>query len=198
MTQNNSKKIIAITGGMGSGKTVALKTIEALGYPVFSCDETTAELYKKRWVLKKIKSIFPSAVTGKLILKANKKEIAAAAFSDEEKYQSLITYFTPLIFNETMKKARKEKNTVFVEVPLLFELGYQKYFDEVFVIKRALKERIESIKKRSNLTEKEIRERIEKQFDYDGADLSGYRIINNDGTINQLKEQLKKAIEKSI
>lgn len=193
MTQN---KKIAITGGIGSGKSTALSIVKSLGYPVLSCDEITEELYTKRWVLKEIKKIFPNAVTGKIILKADKKAIAAAAFSDKEKYKKLTEYFSPLIFSETMKKAEKTEGVIFVEVPLLFELGYQKRFDKVFVIKRELVKRIESVKARSDMTEEEVVARINKQFDYQNADLTDYTVIDNNGDKKDLEESIKREIEK--
>ena len=75
-------------------------------------------------------------------------------------------------------------------MPLLFECGYEKYFDKVIVITRPLKDRIESVKQRSNLTEEQIKARINKQTDYDSKDLSLYHVIVNDGDENALKDKV--------
>ena len=83
-----------------------------------------------------------------------------------------------------------------MEVPLLFEYSLQSEFDEVLVITRPLNERIESVKKRSGLTEAEIRARIARQFDYSAARLSDYIVIENDGTKERLKEKLLSAVNK--
>ncbi|MDE6850387.1 MAG: dephospho-CoA kinase, partial [Clostridia bacterium] len=42
MKQSNIK--IAVTGGIGSGKTTVCNLIKKKGYPVFSCDEVYSEL----------------------------------------------------------------------------------------------------------------------------------------------------------
>ena len=52
-------KKIAITGSIACGKTTLLNELTKHGFPVFNCDSTIAELYKKPEVLEKIKEVFP-------------------------------------------------------------------------------------------------------------------------------------------
>ena len=69
-------------------------------------------------------------------------------------------------------------------------------FDGVIVITRSKSERIKSVMARSNLTEKEVLERISNQFDYDNADLKNYTVIENESGIEELKTKLLSSIEK--
>ncbi len=193
MTQN---KLIAVTGGIGSGKSTALGIIEKMGHSVISCDQITKELYGKRWVLKEIKKLFPYAVTGKIFLKVNKVKVAQQAFTDSDKYARLTGYLTPLIFAEAIKKASKLRGNVFVEVPLLFELNYHNKFEKIIVITRKLEDRISSVMARSNLSREQVLDRINKQVDYSKLDLTNYITVNNDGGEAELTEKLKKEIEK--
>ena len=172
-------KLIAVTGGIGSGKTTALNALKNAGYGVVSCDETTKELYKKRRTKKCLKKLFPSAVSGKIFLTIDKKELSKIVFLDKNENKKLTDYTTPLIFKKTIKKARKKRGKVFVEVPLLFEKGYEKEFDEIIVILRDKTERIESVISRSNLTKVEVEKRIESQIDYDSLDLSKVKTVKN-------------------
>ena len=174
-------KLIAITGGIGSGKTYALNVLKMAGYNVLSADQITFDLYQKRSVKKLLKKMFPTAVTGKCKLTVDKKEIADIAFSNKVKYEELTSTVTPLVLKEIKKRTKRLKGLVFVEVPLLFERGYQNEFDFVLVITRPLEERIESVKTRSKLNEKEILARVNAQVDYDKLDLSNYTVIENDG-----------------
>ena len=73
---------------------------------------------------------------------------------------------------------------------MLFEYGYQDRFDEIIVITRPKKERIESVKTRSKLTEEQVLERINNQIDYENTDLSKYTILVNDGDQNTLNEKI--------
>ncbi len=187
-------KRIAITGGIGSGKSLALSTLKEMGYNTLSSDQIVSDLYKKRKVKKMIREYFPTAVTGKLKLTLNRAELAKVAFSTSQNHQLLTLLITPLVMEKIAKLTQNKKGLYFVEVPLLFECEYQTNFDGVWVITRPLKDRIESVKLRSNLSEEQILERIRKQVNYDTLDLSSYTVLQNNGD----KENLKKIIAKKL
>lgn len=190
-----SKKIIAVTGGIGSGKTLALNILRQAGYKADSCDEITAELYGKRKVKEEIGKIFPSAISGNIRLRVNKKEIAKCAFSDKDKRERLNAFLHPLIVDTAIKRAKRGAGDLsFVEVPLLFESETEKLFDGVLIVMRDRKSRIESVKIRSDLSEQEVLERINAQIDYDRKDFSDYSIIYNDGD----KEKFRKSVLEAV
>ena len=188
--QNSMKKIIAITGGIGSGKSCTLKILSENGFNTISCDQVVSFLYKKHGVKKILKRIFPTAVSGKLLLKIDRKKISSLAFNDDALHSALTNAITPLVLKEVLKRAKTINGNVFVEVPLLFECGYQDKFDKVLIIYRDKNSRIESVKSRSNLSEQEILARMAKQFDYDNNDLTSFTLINNDQTLTELKEKV--------
>ena len=191
-----SKKIIAITGGIGSGKSLAAKFLREAGYKVVSCDEITAELYKKRRVKKGIGKIFPSAVSGKIIYRIDKKIVSNEVFSDDEKRNRLNSYLHPLIIGKALKKAKSGKGDIaFVEIPLLFESESEGLFDGVIVILRDKDKRIEAVKKRAGISGEDVIKRIEKQFDYEAADLKDYVVINNGEGKDALREKILKAVK---
>lgn len=186
----NNYKLIAITGGIGSGKSFALNVISKAGYTTLSSDQIVADLYKKRVVKKKIKKLFPDCVNGGLSLKIDKKRLSERVFNNQEDRIALQNAVTPLVLDQILREHKKNKGHVFAEVPLLFECSYQKYFDGVIVLLRDQKERIESVKKRS-LSEEQILLRIKSQVDYDKMDLSPYQVIVNTGDDEFEKEVLK-------
>ncbi len=188
-------KRIAITGGIGSGKSLVLSTLSELGFNTLSSDKIVADLYKTRKVKKMIREYFPTAVTGKLNLKIDKVELAKVAFATSESHQLLTLLITPLVMEKINKLTQNKKGLFFVEVPLLFECEYQTNFDEVWVITRPLKDRIESVKVRSKLTEEQILERIRKQVNYDTLDLSTYTVIENSGDKNKLIATIKRKLK---
>lgn len=189
------KKLIAVTGGIGSGKSTVTEIINCLGYPTISCDIVTQKLYKNQRVLRKIKKIIPQGVTGKLFLKPDKKRIASVIFNDKNKYAEFTEFLTILTLQKTLKIASKLDGLVFVEVPLLFEFNATIYFDKVIVVTRELNARIESVKTRSNLTENQVIQRINSQYDYDNNDLTKHIVIPNDGSLNDLKQKIITVIE---
>ena len=188
---------IAITGGIGSGKTVAVSALKKAGIKVVNCDEVVKGLYKNRAFLKELKKIFPDEIKGRVFLKADKKKIAEKAFSDDKTYKLLTETVTERALSVALSRAEKNDLSV-VEVPLLFETKAEKYFDRLIVIKRDLKDRIESVKKRSNLSEEEITARIKAQFDYEKKDLSRYIVLENDQGKEELAEKVLAAVESCV
>ena len=194
----SKQKMIAITGGIGSGKSVALSIIADAGYKTLTCDGITKDLYEKRKIKLKLKKLFPTAVKGFFNPQIDRKELSKIVFENQEQLKTLTDTITPLVMQEVLRRAKKIGQTVFVEVPLLFECGYEKYFDNVLVITRPLKERIESVKTRSNLTEEQIVARINAQVDYQQKDLSPYTVITNDGDQVVLKEKVLSSVKQLI
>ena len=99
--------LIAVTGGIGSGKSRVLSIIKDLGYPTLSCDQVTDEVYKKCYVKRRLAKIFPNARHGKIFIKIDKKIIAKEVFSNKQKLKELTDFLTPIILEQTLKKARK-------------------------------------------------------------------------------------------
>lgn len=195
--QIEKKKIIAVTGGIGSGKSTLISLLQKRGYTVVSSDQIVNGLYLKRRFLIKIKRLFPSAVKGIFNLRVDKNVIAEQIFSDEEKRKELNSLIHPIVIREGIKKCKKTtKNLAFMEVPLLFEGGFQKEFDAVIIVLRDYAKRIESVKIRSNLHEDEIIRRMNAQVDYEKLDMNSYHVIKNDGGIADLELELEKIINK--
>ena len=182
-------EIIAITGGIGSGKSQVLNTLKDAGEKVISCDALTNELYKKHAVKRWLKKTFPHSAKGVFNIKIDKKKIASVVFSDQEKLKLLTDYLTPLILKESLARAKKLGGRVFIEVPLLFECNAQSKFDKVVVIIRDLESRISSVMARNKLSREQVLERINSQFDYDSADLSQYHVIINAGDLQALNQK---------
>ena len=143
-----------------------------------------------------IKSIFPNAVKGEKKLRIDYKALSQLAFSNKENNQQLTKAITPLVLDEILRKAERYKNTTFVEVPLLFECGFEDRFDKTIVVLRDKNKRIESVKLRSKLSEEQIKKRMAFQVDYENKDLSKFIVINNDKDKEQLKEQVFALIKK--
>ena len=103
----------------------------------------------------------------------------------------------PLILQRLLKKM-EDKEIVFAEVPLLFEGGYEELFDCVIALVRNKEDRIEAVKKRSRLTEAEILNRMENQIDPALLFDKNCIIVENNGTVEELKEKTIKILSKIV
>lgn len=187
MTQ--SKKI-ALCGGIGSGKSAALKIIGEEGYPAFSCDEIYREICKETAYLKAVEEAFPGGVKeGKL----NREYLAKIVFSDEEKKRKLEALSHPLIAERLLNKMQKYPLS-FAEVPLLFETGMEKCFDSVLVIARDRAARVRAVMARDGLDENSALLRLSSQRDWDVLPPDAAVIFNN-GTLNELREKIREYLK---
>ncbi len=193
MKQSNIK--IAVTGGIGSGKSTVCEKLFRRGFPTFSCDKIYAELLEGGELLEKIQSAF-----GKDILLADgsldRGKLASYVFSDAEKLNKLNSITHPAIFAEMFRRAEGLKGLIFFEVPLLFEGGYEKLFDKVIVVEREENERVSSVSTRDGLPEKEVRKRIEKQHKYKTGELAQYYVIHNCGNLVDLDNKIEQLLSK--
>ena len=191
MKQN---KKIAVTGGIGSGKSTVIKILADKGYPVFSCDEIYAQLTGHKDFLRRLADEFGDVCDAGGHL--DREKLAAIVFADEKKLARLNEITHPAIFEEMFSQADGAGGTCFCEVPLLFESGAEGMFDGVIVVLRDLNERIKSVAARSNLSRDSVVSRINSQFDYDNCNFAMYYVIHNNGNIEQLRAEVDKIIHR--
>ncbi len=185
------KKHIAITGGIGSGKSAVLTLLQEMGYPAFSCDEIYLEVIQLPEYIEKIKKVFPKCIINNQI---DRKILGRIIFQEEEKRNILNTIAHPLIMRRLKEKMEASKNTLtFAEVPLLFEGNFENQFDGVIVILRSKKERIQALRLRDGSSEEHILQQFVSQFNYEGKDAElrfkncNAFLIKNDGSLSELK-----------
>lgn len=191
-----SKKIYAVTGGIGSGKSEVAKIISSLGYPTFSCDEIYKTLLTETATVSAIEKAFPNCVNNGVL---DRKQLSQEVFCSEKQLALLNSITHPLILERLFALAGKvNSGIVFAEVPLFFEANLKEMFNGAIVVKRNLQSRIASVISRSGLTEEDVINRINSQFCYDNADLSEFTVIENDGDLVALTNAVKLAINSLV
>lgn len=189
MTQN---KKIAITGGIGSGKSAVCEIVRSLGYPVYSADETYHALLKDEELLSSLQREFGVVENGML----NRQKLASIVFSDPQALKKLNEITHPLVMQRLLASMRAPIS--FAEVPLLFEGGFAPLFDAVIVVTREKEARISALWLRDELSREESERRMQNQFDYEKNDLSEHTVIENDGDLASLRSKVEVAIKKIL
>lgn len=190
MKQN--KIYVAVTGGIGSGKSTVIGMIRKMGYPVFSADEISRTIYADPRIQEKIKRHFPECISEMGIDRA---KLSGIVFSDKGRLEMLNSITHPAIMENLFLEMEKSTSVlVFAEVPLLFEEGYERRFDQVIVVLRDRRARIASVQARDGLSKEEVVARIKNQFDYEKNKIIAHTLIYNDGDLNALYQKVERAI----
>ena len=169
---------IAITGTIGSGKTEACNYLLSKGYDVFDCDKVNSDLLNaKAYAL--LSDHFPQCFDGEVL---DRKKLSNIVFNDSNSKELLESIMHPLILEQL--KQRKD-DPLFAEVPLLFESGWDKYFDESILIVCDEDVAIERLKNRG-IDEKQAKMRISNQMPVQEKIKKATRIIYNNGSLDEL------------
>ena len=191
MTQSSIK--IAVTGGIGSGKSAVCEIIKKQGYPVYSCDNIYSELLNSAEFLKKIDDEFCGVLKSDGSL--DRQALSEAVFNNEVELKKLNSITHPAIMSAALKKMEGEK-LAFLEVPLLFENGFENLFDGVIVVLRDKEERIRSVMARDKIGREHVLLRTNKQFDYDNFDFAKYYVIHNCENLINLEQKTLETLQK--
>ncbi len=191
-------KRIAVTGGIGSGKSTVIDIIRKKGYPVFSCDIIYAQLLQEKEYIEKLQNLFPETVIKGQI---DKTRLSRIIFNDSLSRKKLNDLAHPIIMQRLCEKMDENNSPyTFAEVPLLFEGNFQKDFDGVIVVLRELPQRVEAIMARDKVDEETAYAKIKTQFNYDAPE--NEKVLKSENIFcisnNQKAECLEKCIDSAL
>jgi dephospho-CoA kinase len=128
--------LVALTGNYGMGKSAVLNMFGKLGAHTIDADEVVGSLLEEQKVLDKIRDILGVEVfdpEGGL----DRKKVADAIFNDVALRASLENLLHPLVFDgidAVIAQREGEDDIMVVEIPLLFERGYEKKFNRTITV----------------------------------------------------------------
>ena len=126
-------KLAAITGSIGCGKTTLSKIVRRLGYVVYDIDGWVRRLYYQKDFIKVIAAHFPEVMEGE---KVNKRKLRNLVFGDNARLKVLESLIHPFLKQTLMNVRRRNARRAdlfFMDVALLFEMGWDKYCDYIVV-----------------------------------------------------------------
>jgi len=191
--------IIGLTGGIGSGKSSVAAMFKDEGAYVIDFD------YLARVVVEPDTPAWRDIVDyfGQEILfpdrTLNRSKLAEIVFSDALSRKALEGFTHPRIFEKRdilLKdiKAKDSQAIVIVDVPLLFELSLNKNFDTIILVYVSRDIQIERTIKRDDILKEEVEKRLKAQINIEKKKLLSDYIINNEGSMNNTRDQVRKVI----
>ena len=182
---------VAVTGGIGSGKSAVGEILEELGAVIVDADELA------RTVIERGNSGYDQvlAAFGDEVLTSgeiDRAKLAGLVFSDPELRKKLESIIHPLVREaaEEIMKSAPSGSVVVNEIPLLFETNGAKRFDFVIAVQTPMELRIERLSQRG-MKLYEIEKRIAVQAsDQERASIANV-IVVNDGSLDQLRSKVE-------
>lgn len=190
---------VAVTGSAGSGKTAVCDRLRALGLQVINTDSLAREVVAPgSRGLKEIVNRFGTKVLqadGRL----NRSALRRTITSDVAARRNLENIIHPKIIERMeveMARAVKDGRTIiFVEVPLLFEAGWNDYFDVIVMVSAEDETRIQRLMARDNVSRQEARALLQIQKpDHEKIQNSDF-IIKNNGSGEQLAGEVDRFLK---
>ena len=194
-------KKIAITGKIGTGKSVLLNQFKFLGYKTYSSDQMVKDLYAKdKLIINEIKKLNSNLILNK---KIRFDELSNKAFKEpsfllklEKIIHPRLHHIRSRIIKTNQINRNTNRNIIVFEVPLLFEKKLQNNFDLVILLKCQKYLQIKRVLKRENMNREKF-ENINKKFipERKKIILSDYVIdsgIGKNHTMCKIKELIKK------
>ncbi|WP_297888737.1 dephospho-CoA kinase [Sulfurihydrogenibium sp.] len=184
-------KVVGLTGGIATGKSTAEKILKELGAYVIDADKVVHNLYEKKEVLEEVRKYFPDAFVND---KLDKKKLASIIFNDSQRRKVLESIIHPKVTqqieNWLKEVEKKDKDAIaIVSVPLMIETGSYKNYDKIILIYAPRELQIKRLINKG-FTEEEAISRINAQMDIEEKRKFATFIVDNSGTIENLKNQL--------
>jgi len=195
--------VIGLTGNYGMGKSFVLSVFKERGAIVLDSDEIVSNLLKDRKVILRIKKILGDRIEkpdGTL----DKCEVTKIIFDNNVLREKLEVLLHPMVFDNIqnyLKKISGKKKLIVVEVPLLFEGGYQGRFERTITVFTTQKTSLERLMKagvsRSNAL-KRLKAQLPIQIKKKNADF----LIDNNGpkqkTLRQVESLYHKLLDEMV
>jgi dephospho-CoA kinase len=160
----NKPRLVGVTGGIGSGKTTVVNLFKDLGIPVYITDAEAKRLMQEdRNLVQDIKKKFGENAYKNDVL--DKTYISKIVFDDSAKLKTLNAIVHPAVRRDFNLWALAQKSPyVIYESALIFEHDQQDLFDDIILVTAPENLRIERVKKRSGLSEIDIKSRMKQQM----------------------------------
>ena len=194
--ENSGKTVIGLTGSFGSGKSTVAHFFEELGACVVEADKLAHEaLLAGSPLYEEIRKLFKEAEQ-KEGEGLDLKKMADIIFHDSQRRKKLEALVHPYVFDRIMEEIRETGESIIViEVPLLFETGYDKFCDQVIVVKSDEALATKRLREKG-FSEEEIIARQNAQMPLAEKIKRADILINNSGTFQQTRREVEEIWKK--
>ena len=192
-------RIIGITGGIASGKSTVTEFLRQQGYQVIDADQVVHELQEPGGRLyQALLSTFGSSILqedGRL----DRPKLGAMIFGNSQLLAQSSQIQNRLIREELAGRRdllAETEDIFFMDLPLLFELQYEDWFDQIWLVDVTEKTQLSRLMTRNALSQDEAEKRIAAQLSLQEKRKRADVLIDNNGSLKETRQQIRDALQK--
>lgn len=185
--------VLGITGGIATGKSNVVQHFIDLGFPVVDADIIARHLLdQNEQAYNEVVKVFGSEIlqeNGEI----NRQALGALVFNHPDKLKQLDELMAPFLQESILaaiKQASQNQKLVIVDVPLMYEKGYDEWMDQVAVVYCTPNQQLKRLMQRNQLTEKEAKQRIDSQLPIEMKKLLAEVVFDNSNDLTQTIQQV--------
>lgn len=187
---------IGLTGGIASGKSTVVSMLRSYGAAIIDCDIIARDVVQpgSDGLQAVARAFGPQALLPDGTM--NRAYIGSVVFHDAARKKELEDILFPLIHQDIDRQAAMlEENgshLVFLDMPLLFEVKYHSYVNEVWLVYVDAATQLTRLMARNGYTQEEALARIHSQFPIDEKKSLSQVIIDNTASLENTEKQVQK------
>ena len=194
---------IGLTGGIGSGKSTVAKILGELGAVVWDADVIGHSVYEPGMpAYEELVAVFGDAIVaadGRI----DRKALGRIVFADPAALKRLNAIVHPRIFERMAAMVREtraggERRPIVIEAAILIEAGWQKLFDEIWLVAASREHVIERVERDRRLAREQIEARIRAQIPESERRKWASLVIDNDGPLDELRKATTAVFESAL
>ena len=187
---------IVLTGSIATGKSSASVLLSSLGFQIIDADKVAHQ------VLNEQSSVIAEIFGEELVNNAevDRKALGSIVFTDSTKRKALEDLLHPLIYDEIERRSLvldKKKKPYLVDIPLFFE-GGRYPIEKSIVVYATIEQQFERLMARNGYTKEEAQSRIDTQIPVEEKRKKATYVIDNSGTLTQLKAECARVTKEII
>ena len=196
-------KTIGLTGGIGSGKSTVARLLEEFGALVIHADNVGHDVYRPRtegW--RRVVEAFGTGIL-QPDQSIDRRALGALVFGDPQALKQLNAIVHPRIFAEVQRRIAAHRASgatqpVVLEAAILIEANWVPLVDEVWLVTAGRSAVVERVARQRGLSADEVGERIGTQLTDAERRRSAQVVIDNTGSIDELRAQVRDAWNRSV
>jgi dephospho-CoA kinase len=187
---------IGLTGGIGSGKSTVAEILGGFGAPILDADKIAHTTYAPGGPAY---DAVVAAFGGQIVAPdrtIDRKQLGSIVFGKPEQLKKLTSIVWPATYEAIRRKvaelrASGAKLPIVVEAAILIEANWQPLFDEIWLVRAPREQAVARIERQRGLKPAETEARIRAQLSDEQRAKHASLVIENNGSLDQLRELLK-------